>query len=331
MKRLTCTAALASTLIVCIGIGVAPAGAQDAQAPSVAPAAVTAPNYILGPDDVLSIKALDAEEISGTGIRIDPSGNISLPLLGRLVAGGLTVEQLERELANRLKTYVRDPVVAVTITDYRSQPVTVIGSVSQAGVHQLEGRKTLIEILAKVGGLKPDAGITVKITRRAEWGPIPLPSAVTDPTGRFSTAEVKLKGLLQATSPEDNILILPHDVISVPRGQIVYVIGEVKNPGGLVLNERATLSTVQALAMADGFTTTARPANAMVLRPTPDGTHVQIAADLSQILTGKKPDIVLLPEDILFVPNNVANTAVGRFVQAAISSTTAVAVRRVLW
>ena len=127
-------------------------------------------------------------------------------MIGRVAAGGLTVEGLEKELATRLKTYVRDPVVAVSVLEYRSQPVSVIGSVGQPGVHQLEGRKTLIEILAKAGGLRPEAGNSIKITRKAEWGTIPLPSATQDPSGQFSVAEVSLKDILQATNPEENIL-----------------------------------------------------------------------------------------------------------------------------
>ena len=134
-------------------------------------------SYVLGPDDVIAIKAVDADEINSASLRIDPSGDISLPMIGRVAAGGLTVERLEKELATRLKTYVRDPVVAVSVVEYRSQPVSVIGSVGQPGVHQLEGRKTLVEILAKAGGLRPEAGNSIKITRKAEWGTIPLPSA----------------------------------------------------------------------------------------------------------------------------------------------------------
>jgi polysaccharide export outer membrane protein len=252
-------------------------------------------------------------------------------MLGRIKAGGLTVQDLERELSARLRTYIREPSVAVTVTEYRSQPVTVVGAVGRSGVHQLEGRKTLIEILAAAGGLQAEAGNVVKITRKAEWGPIPLSSAVSDPTGQFSIAEVKLKGILQATSPEDNILILPHDVISVPRGDLIYVIGEVKSPGGFVLSDRGSLSGLQALAMANGFTPTAAPTKAMILRPTAEGKHKQIGANLAEILNGKSPDIELLPDDILFVPNNIAKTALGRAAQAAINASTAVAIRRILW
>src|SRR5436190_10549381 len=227
-----------------LGLTPAYAVSQEVIPAAVAPNPPATPpsSYVLGPDDVIAIKGLDAEEINSPSLRIDHGGSISLPLLGHIAASGLSVEQLEKDIAARLATYVRNPVIAVSIVEYRSQPVSVIGTVGQPGVHQLEGRKTLVEILAKAGGLRPEAGNTIKITRKAEWGPIPLPSAVPDPTGQFSVAQVSLRSIMQATSPEENILIRPYDVISVPRADLIYVIGEVKKPGGFLLMERSTIS-----------------------------------------------------------------------------------------
>jgi len=285
-------------------------------------------SYVLGPDDVIAIKALDAEEISSASIRIDPGGYISLPMLGRIAAGGLTVERLEKELSTRLKIYVREPVVAVSIVEYRSQPVSVIGTVGQPGVHQLEGRKTLIEILSKAGGLRPEAGNTIKITRKAEWGTIPLPSAAKDPSGQFSVAQVNLKSIMQATNPEENILIRPNDVISVPRADLVYVIGEVRKPGGFILHERGDVSGLQALAMAEGFTAKAAPQSAIIIRQSPGARRVEITANLRDILSGKKSDVELLPDDILFIPTNVAKNAVVRTVETVIQAATSAAIYR---
>lgn len=285
--------------------------------------------YVLGPDDVIAIKALDAEEINNPSLRIDPGGFISLPMLGRVEARGLTVERLEKVLSTRLKTYVRDPVVAVSVVEFRSQPVSVIGYVGQPGVHQLEGRKTLIEILAKAGGLRPEAGNTIRITRKAEWGPIPLSSAKADETGRFSVAEVKLKELLQATNPADNILIRPDDIITVPRADLVYVLGEVKKPGGFILYERATIMGLQALAMADGFTTSAQPRRAVIIRRTADGKRIEIPANLKDILSGKAHDVEVFPEDILFVPTNAAKSALVRTMETALSAATGAAIYRI--
>lgn len=285
-------------------------------------------SYVLGADDVIAVKILDLEDTGSPSIRIDPSGHISLPLLGRVEAGGLTVEMLEAELSRRLKTYVHEPVVAVSVVEYRSQPVSVIGAVNQAGVHQLEGRKTLIEILAKAGGLRPEAGNTIKITRQVEWGAIPLATAVTDPTGRFSVAEVSLKSIMQATNPAENIQILPNDIISVPRAALIYVVGEVNKPGGFTLHERGSISGLQALAMAEGFTNVASPQTALIIRQPVGAERLEIKVNLQEVLRGKGKDVELLPDDILFIPTNVAKNTFVKVVQTALQAATSAVIYR---
>lgn len=304
---------------------------QAVQLVSAPPKAEVASGYRLGPDDVIAVKVLDLEDTSNDSIRIDPGGQISLPLLGRVNAGGLTVAMLEKELASRLKTYIHEPVVAVSIVEYRSQPVSVIGAVGQAGIHQLEGRKSLIEVLAKAGGLRPEAGDTVKITRQIDWGLIPLPSAEMDPTGQFSVAEVSLRSIMQATSPAENIRILPNDVITVPRAALVYIVGEVNKPGGFTLQERGSITGLQALAMAEGFTTTASPQNALIIRQPHDAERVEIPVNLREVLQGKSKDVELLPDDILFVPTNVAKSAFVKVLQTAIQAATSAVIYRGLY
>jgi len=155
-------------------------------------------------------------------------------------------------LTQRLQVYIQHPQLAVNITQYKSQPVSVIGSVGAPGVIQLEGRKTLVEVLSMAGGARPDAGYRVQITRKSDQGPIPLASATTDSNG-YSMAEVNLRDIMTASKPADNIQILPFDVISVPRAELIYVIGEVKKPGGFALNDKQNISVLQALAFAEGM------------------------------------------------------------------------------
>jgi polysaccharide export outer membrane protein len=285
--------------------------------------------YVLGPDDQITIRALDVEEISEKPIRIEMSGHIRLPLVGRIEAAGLTVEQLENEISQRLKEYVKEPEVTVSIVEFRSQPVSVIGSVKNPGVHQLEGRRTLVEILALAGGLADDAGYSLKITRRLEWGPIPLESAQNDATAKYSVAEVRLKEILDASKPEENIVIKPYDVISVPRAEMVYVTGQVQRAGGYVLRERETLSVLQALSLAGGLSGVASPKSARILRPTEAGaSREEIAVDLGQIMLGKAKDVPLRAEDILFVPSSAPKKAIARAAEAALSIATTLAIYR---
>ena len=206
--------------------------------------AETPTSYILGPNDQITIRALQAEEISDKTYRLGSDGDLTLPMIGRFKAAGLTAGQLESELASKLEKYIRHPEVAVTVTEFHSQPVSVIGAVATPGIVQLQGKKTLVEVLSMAGGLRNDAGQRVTITRRQESGMLPLSGARPDATGQFSIAEVRLKDLLEARKPEQNIAIQSNDIISVPRAETIYVLGAVNKAGGFVLNDRDNLSVL---------------------------------------------------------------------------------------
>ena len=140
-------------------------------------------SYVLGPDDQITLLASDAEEISGKPMRIDMKGNLNLPLAGRVHAAGLTAEQLEAELEGKLKRYVKDPDVVVSITEFRSQPISVLGAVAKPGIHQLEGRKTLFEVLSLAGGLRDDAGIPSRSLASSHGGAFRFRTLKTTPLG----------------------------------------------------------------------------------------------------------------------------------------------------
>lgn len=284
--------------------------------------------YVLGPDDSINIHAVEAEEINGT-IRIDMTGNVRLPLVGRIHAEGLTVDQFQNELVEKLSAYIKQPQISVSITEFHSQPVSIIGEVASPGTHQLQGRKTLIEMISMAGGVKDDAGAKVMITRQSKWGVIPLSSAKVDPSGQVSIAEVNLKDIMDARNPLNNIQIYPYDVITVPRAEVVYLIGEVQKPGSYILRERQSVSVLQALSMAGGPSSRAGTKNARILRMVPGQTErTEIAVNLKKMLGGQGSDITLMPEDILFVPNNVTKNVVARTAEAALTIGTGLAVYR---
>ena len=100
--------------------------------------------------------------------------------------------------------------------------------------------------------------------------------------------DVDVKSLMSAARPADNILIQPHDVITVPEADVVYVIGEVRKPGAFVLNDRASVSVLQALSMAEGLGSTPAPQDSRILRSVPGNTErKQIPVDLKKVLVGK--------------------------------------------
>lgn len=289
------------------------------------------PAYLLGPDDLISIRALDAEEVSDKSIRIAAGGFIDLPMIGRVPAAGLTVEELETEISARLKKFIKHPEVSVNLVEMHSQPVSIIGSVKTPGVHQLQGRKTLVEMLSMAGGISEDAGYSVRITRQKVWGKIPLATAQEDPSGGFYVAEVKLREIMEAKNPVENIQVMPHDVISVPRAQMVYVIGEVMRSGGFALGERQRVSVLQALSLAGGLGRMASRGNTKILRATStdDAERTEIALNLNKILQGREKDVPLQPNDILFVPNSKTKSAMIRTLEAMFQVGTQVATYRV--
>lgn len=285
--------------------------------------------YLLGPDDQLEISGPELTEFGNKPVRIDGDGDVQAPLVGRIHIVGLTVQQVEVELNKSLRKYIREPQVVVSVAEVRSQPVSILGAVNTPGVHQIQGHKTLLEMLASAGGLRQDAGYSVRITRQLDWGCIPLPGAVLDSTGKFSVAELNLKKIMEAKDPAENIQILPHDVISVPKAEMVFVIGEVRRSGGFVLGEHKSISVLEALSMAEGLNTTADTRHAKILRLNRGADQrEELPVDVKSLLAGKKQDVSLQAEDILFIPGSTGKKAALRALEAVVQTGTGVAIWR---
>jgi polysaccharide biosynthesis/export protein len=307
--------------IVFAGLSLPAPGATTAQSGSA--------RYVLGPGDQISILALHAPEISDKPVRIDDSGNIALPLVGRMHAAGLTVEQLAAAIRDQLDPLIRDPQVSVNVVELRSRPVSVLGAVKTPGVYQLQGRKRLLEVISTAGGLDQDAGYSVRLSRMRSAGTIPLPASQITASGDYNVANIDLADLIEGKHPEQNIVILPEDVITVPRARLIYVIGEVHRPGGFALHDRESMSVLQALSLAEGLNTTAGANHAKILRPDEKtGRKTEIAVNVKNILEGKNPDVPLLPDDVLFIPNSASKSAAVRALQSAIEMGTGVVIWR---
>src|SRR5579871_1948329 len=278
-----------------------PAGANQVGTPSER----LRPSYILGPGDIIVIRAFEEEEISDKPFRIDSEGDVNLPILGRIHVGGLTVEQVEANLTERLKTLVKNPQVTVTVNQLRSEPVFVTGYFKNTGIFPLQGRRTLLDLLTTVGGVQPNASRKIRVTRHLEMGSIPLPTAVTDPDKKLSTVEISIGNLRESLNPAEDIVLQPMDTISVDKAEMVYANGEVTKVGGVELGERDSISVTQLLAMVGGLGKDAVPEKAKILRPVMNTSRrAEIPVDLKKILAGKQMDIPLLPNDMLYVPRS---------------------------
>jgi polysaccharide export outer membrane protein len=284
-----------------------PDNPSNANQPSPTPQQPDAvrPNYTLGPNDQILVRAPEAEEINEKPFRIDADGNVNMPLIGRVHAAGMTLQELENDLVKRLREYIREPQVIVTVVQFRSEPVFFVGAFRSPGIYPLQGRRTLVEMLTAVGGLQPNAARQVKLTRRAEYGIIPLPNAVDDPEKKISTVEISMGSLRENVNPAEDILLQPYDVISVGRAELVYVNGEVGKIGGIELGERDSISIAQVLTMAGGFTKDAQRGKVRILRPILNtNRRAAIEVDVKRVFEGKDLDVPLLPNDILYVPRS---------------------------
>jgi polysaccharide export outer membrane protein len=275
---------------------------------------------------VVDLPELEAKAL-GT-IRVDHQGNIQLPLAGRVHAAGLTVEGLEKEIGKHLSNIMNAPEVSVAVAEYRNHPVSVLGAVRNPGVYQVSGQKSLYEILSMAGGLNADAGNQVNITRDLASGHLPLPHVTTDPTGKFEIGGLNVRKLVQAKSPEDNIVVLANDVITVPKAELVYIVGAVRKPGGFALVEKEQISVLQAVSMAEGLNQVAGAKNARILRQTgvPGSQRTELPVNVTRILDGRDRDVALQANDILFIPISVAKSASLRAIEAAVQVGTGVAV-----
>jgi len=275
--------------------------------PDLSSYASTDPNYVLGSEDVVQIDVFNVPELSKLVLRVAADGLIALPLIGRVQAAGLTTDQFRQELEEKWgENYLQDPQVTVFVKEFKAKPVSVIGAVEKPDLYPLTGQRTLIEMLSMAGGFgkkgSSAAGRTVLITRKSGFKDLqPVPGMhVRGP----DQIEIDLNRLLYTRDEALNIEIKPLDIISVSKADVVYVTGSVKLAGGFVLEDRPSVTVLQAISMAGGFTPTASRSFARIMRTQPDGTQKQVPVDLKKILQGKTEDMTLAANDVLFVPDS---------------------------
>ncbi|MBL8227505.1 MAG: polysaccharide biosynthesis/export family protein [Bryobacterales bacterium] len=270
--------------------------------------------YVLGANDQIGIRVPQAEDIHEKVFRVDPEGNVYFPMLGNVKLGGLTVEQAEAELTRQLKKFYQNPLVSITVTQYRSDPIFLLGAFRSPGIYPLVGRRTLMELISSVGGPAPNASRRIKITRRLDQGRIPLPNATEDSARNVSVAEVNIARLLENPNASEDLVLKPYDILRVGIEEMVYVSGEAGKSGAFPLNDKESISIVQLLAISGGLGPNAAPEKAKILRPVLDtARRAEIPVDLRAVMSGRANDMPLLPNDVLVIPaKSGRKQAVGR-------------------
>jgi polysaccharide export outer membrane protein len=262
----------------------------------------------LGPGDLIEVSVFNVPEMT-TKARVSNSGDIYLPLIDYVHVEGLTQEEAQTVIEKRLSDggFVRSPHVTIFVDEAASQGVTVLGEVIRPGIYPDVADHKLYGVLSEAGGFTPAASHKIAVIRRNQPDPLrlDLPRNLAD----------DLKG---------DIEILPGDTITVPRAPIIYVVGDVGRPSGLLV-DNGTLTVLQALALAGGTNRTAKMGGARILRKTPSGmTETRI--QLKKMLEAKAPDVTLQADDILFVPVSGARIAAARTADTAVAMATAVSI-----
>ncbi|HWI20250.1 MAG TPA: polysaccharide biosynthesis/export family protein [Vicinamibacterales bacterium] len=247
-----------------------------------------ATDYIIGPQDVLTITSFDQEDLSGK-YPVDADGTFTFPLIGRVKAGGLTLRELETELKRLLKDgFFKDPQVAVGVDSYKSQKIHIVGEVRNPGTFALTGDMSLIEAIARAGSSLPNASGEILIVRakagQSTSGPVMPNGSETDVT----TVDLKE---LQSGALRQSVALRDGDTIFVPRAETVYVFGQVKLPGAYPIQRNTTV--LQALSLAGGVSERGATGRIKIVR-LENGKTVEVRVKLSDIV--RPGDTIMVPE-----------------------------------
>jgi polysaccharide biosynthesis/export protein len=284
--------------------GVAQAKASDAaQESSDQPTEVK-----LGPGDLIEVNVYNVPELTSK-TRVSLAGDIYLPLIDYVHVDGLTLEEAQSVIEKRLTDggFVRSPHVTIFVDEAASQGVTVLGEVMKPGIYPDVSDHKLYEVISLAGGFTVSASRKIAVIRRGLPEPIriDLPRNLAD----------ELSG---------NIEILPGDTITVPRAPIIYVVGDVGRPSGLLV-DNGTLTVLQAIALAGGTNHTAKLSGSRILHKTPAGV-VETKIEIKKMLEAKAPDVTLQADDILFIPISGAKVLAGKTFDVAMAAATAASI-----
>lgn len=293
VKRVTVLPLLA--LLICLS-----AQAQNRPVSAISPmgdaGAANLPGQKIGPNDLIAISVYDAPEFTRT-VRVSAEGLLALPMLSSGVrASGLLPAELEKAIAAKLSDegILVKPVVMVTVAEYHSRPISVMGAVRKPVTLQAVGRITVLDALARAEGLSPDAGPEILLTRiRANANGEP----VRDVT------RIPVRELIDQAKPELNIVLTGDEEIRVPEAWKFYVVGNVKRPGAYAVKDAKTSTVLRALALAEGVGPFPQRV-AYIYRAEPDGARREIAVELAKLIDRKTEDVTLLADDVLYIPEN---------------------------
>jgi polysaccharide export outer membrane protein len=288
MNRTLRDHALTLLVLLLLALTLVPSGVSRARGQTSGGAA---PGYVVGAKDVLKVTVWGHEDLTRQVV-VSADGTFQFPLVGDVRASGLTPGAIETQLRDLLgKDYLVNPQVSVSVQEYRSQRVFVLGEVEKPGTYALTGQTMLLDVLSQAGGPGKSAGRQVVVVRApASEGP------VTPGAAGSTTLRANLRRLLDGVAGE-NIALQNGDTVFIPKVTSFFVLGEVLRQGAYAMEKETT--ALEAVTLAGGFTDRAAPAGAKILRKRGDGAQESIDVDLAD---PRAREVQLAEGDTLLVP-----------------------------
>ncbi len=228
-----------------------------------------AAGYVVGPEDVVKVTVFGEDELSGRHL-VDVGGTMTVGLIGRVTVKGLTLREIEQEITKRLANgFLINPQVTAEIEEHREQSVVVLGEVAMPGIYPHSGNLSLIELLAKAGGVTAQAGTKLQIVRPLVHPGTGLSSV--DPASEPEVITIRLDEI--RTGSLALVMLRDGDRVNVPRAAVFFVTGQVASPGFYVWTEGMTVE--QAIALAGGYTARGSSRGIRVRRMV-DGERVEV-------------------------------------------------------
>ncbi|TSD74498.1 polysaccharide export protein EpsE [Janthinobacterium sp. KBS0711] len=252
------------TLLLAIGTGVA--SAADVQ---------------LGAGDVLKISVYGSPDL-GLETRISEAGQITFPLVGNVALGGLSVSAAEKKLGGLLESggFLRKAQVNIIVTSLQSQQVSVLGQVNRPGRYPIEGRRSVMDMLAMAGGVSVDGGDSINLIRKRD--------------GKTSREVIDIVEMVRSADLNRDLDVAGNDVIFVERAPRFYIYGEVQRPGPFRLERSMTV--LQGLSAGGGLTQRGTERGIRIKRRDAQGKL--------QVLEAKHDDMLQV-DDVVYVKESL--------------------------
>ena len=264
--------------------------------------------------DLVAVSVYDAPELTRT-VRVDPDGTIRLPLLAEGVkAAGLMPRELEAGLTDALKSeeILVDPIVKVTVVEYHSRPISVMGAVRKPVTFQSDGKVTLLEALSHAEGLTDDAGPEILVTQND------------------AVQHITVKKLLDGADPTVNLVLTGNEEVRVPVAGKIFVLGNIRKPGGFPVRDPGDSTVLKMVALSEGLMPFSEKI-AYIVRRREGETPQEIPIQLAKIMERKSPDVSLEIGDILYVPDNKSRRSTMSIIDRLAGFGSATASGLVIW